>query len=470
MACTQSLYAMHNNPKAINVHLWPYALRHASYLFNHFLRHGKTESPLEPFSSSHVRCNLQHLHHFGCPIYVLASQLQNRQKLPRWNTRTHGGVYLGYSPYHTASVGLILSLETGLVSPQFHCTYDDLFHTPKLDNHATSKWQELAGFDPDNPKSFEDPTNTYSPNKKFFGDFTPPKPENPQPEGVSESEGEHRPFLPSQEISPPPMDTPQMDESPESNQATTQLLDPAPNPQDSESQWSDNNQDFIQPPPPPAPDPSNPDGLRRSTCQRSSPNDYVPQLGGKSYETLTFLTKTIDMAYAFAVKVTHVYASAATQADPDTMTLKQAMQEPDTDKFLEAMIKEIKDHVQCKHWKLVTNEQMRATGHTGRPIMGVWLMKHKRNPVGEIIKYKACFCAHGGQRRKPFTIQIHSPHSSLGQQFAFCLSSHLVHNWHTHQINFVLAYPQAKVSHDLYMLLPNKFKVQNGKLQIATEV
>ena len=144
------------------------------------------------------------------------------------------------------------------------------------------------------------------------------KPEDPQPEGVSQSEGEHVPFLPSQEISPPQIDTPQIDESPEPNQATTLLPDPAPDPQDNESQQSDDDQDFIQPPPPPAPDPSNPNGLRRSTHQRSSPNDYVPQLGGKSYETSTFLTKIIDTAYAFAVKVTHAYAYAATQADPDT--------------------------------------------------------------------------------------------------------------------------------------------------------
>ena len=51
------------------------------------------------------------------------------------------------------------------------------------------------------------------------------------------------------------------------------------------------------------------------------------------------------------------------------MTLKQAMQEPDADKFLEAMIKEIDNHVQHKHWKLVTDEQMHTTGHTGKPIM-----------------------------------------------------------------------------------------------------
>jgi hypothetical protein len=35
---------------------------------------------------------------------------------------------LGPTPKHAPSVALILSLHTGLVSPQFHCQYDDLFH------------------------------------------------------------------------------------------------------------------------------------------------------------------------------------------------------------------------------------------------------------------------------------------------------------------------------------------------------
>ena len=238
MACTQLLHAIHNNPKAVNVHLWPYTLCDASYLFSHFPCQGETKWPLKIFSSSCMCPNLQHLLPFGCPVYVLASQLQNHHKLPRWNSHTHVGVYLGHSPYHAASVGLILSLDTGLVSPQLHCTYDDLFHTPKLDNHTTSKWQEPAGFDPDNPKAFNDPADTYSPDKKFFGDFAPPKPNEPPTEGVLESEGDHVPFLPSQEIVPP-LAPPLIKELLTPKEATIPLPDPDPDPQDLMSQQSE---------------------------------------------------------------------------------------------------------------------------------------------------------------------------------------------------------------------------------------
>ena len=57
---------------------------------------------------------------------------------------------------------------------------------------------------------------------------------------------------------------------------------------------------------------------------------------------------------AFMIEVTQVYTM--TQADPDTMTPKEAMAEPDADKFLDTMIKEIQDHVQRKHWQLVSDK------------------------------------------------------------------------------------------------------------------
>jgi hypothetical protein len=44
-------------------------------------------------------------------------------------------------------VSLILNIETGLVSPQYHCTYDDLFETAtRTQARPKSKWQHKAGF------------------------------------------------------------------------------------------------------------------------------------------------------------------------------------------------------------------------------------------------------------------------------------------------------------------------------------
>ena len=42
-----------------------------------------------------------------------------------------------------------------------------------------------------------------------------------------------------------------------------------------------------------------------------------------------------------------------TSADPDTMYLHQALKQPDRQQFLEVMDKEIKAHMDGKHWEIV---------------------------------------------------------------------------------------------------------------------
>ena len=59
------------------------------------------------------------------------------------------GINLGLSNQHAKSVTLVLSLQTGHVSPQFHVKWDNKFETVRksLGNESPlSKWQEECGF------------------------------------------------------------------------------------------------------------------------------------------------------------------------------------------------------------------------------------------------------------------------------------------------------------------------------------
>ena len=49
--------------------------------------------------------------------------------MPDEHPRSRCGMYLGSSPKHSDSIGRILNLETGHVSPQFHVVYDEMFST-----------------------------------------------------------------------------------------------------------------------------------------------------------------------------------------------------------------------------------------------------------------------------------------------------------------------------------------------------
>ena len=51
-----------------------------------------------------------------------------------------------HSPHHSTSVPLVLNTQSGNVSPQFHCIYDDNFNTCKRDAKFQSLWQSKAKF------------------------------------------------------------------------------------------------------------------------------------------------------------------------------------------------------------------------------------------------------------------------------------------------------------------------------------
>jgi hypothetical protein len=81
-------------------------------------------SPSERFSSVEVAPNLKSSHTFGCPVYALNSKLASGKTIPKCNSRARVGLYLGPSSRHARNVSLVLSLDTGLVSPQFHLQHD----------------------------------------------------------------------------------------------------------------------------------------------------------------------------------------------------------------------------------------------------------------------------------------------------------------------------------------------------------
>jgi hypothetical protein len=149
---TMLLHAEHHWPDAICTSLWPYTIRTAWHIFNDapmLKGDHKKATPEEVFSGTSISAEVRHHHTFGCPAYVTANAIQSGKSLPTWMSRARVGVYIGISPTHARSVSLILSLKTGLASPQFHVKHDDLFET--TDSRAgrfrlpKSKWQALAG-------------------------------------------------------------------------------------------------------------------------------------------------------------------------------------------------------------------------------------------------------------------------------------------------------------------------------------
>jgi hypothetical protein len=150
---TMMIHAQHRWPTAIDAHLWPYALRTANEVFNNAPTTTRPDmkSPIELFSKSPVRPNLDHFQPFGCPVFVLDANMQSGKKIPKWQLRSRMGINLGISNQHARSIVLVLNLTTGHVSPQFHVKFDPKFQTVResLGNLAPqSDWQVECGFKP----------------------------------------------------------------------------------------------------------------------------------------------------------------------------------------------------------------------------------------------------------------------------------------------------------------------------------
>ena len=112
-------------PSAVDLVLWTYALRQVTHLSNYLLDKEDASSPLERFSVTSVAPNLKYNHAFGCSVFALHIRMVGgRGGLPKWEPRSPLGINLGPSQMHVGSVSLVLNLQTAMVSPQFHLSYE----------------------------------------------------------------------------------------------------------------------------------------------------------------------------------------------------------------------------------------------------------------------------------------------------------------------------------------------------------
>ncbi len=117
-------------PAQANISFWPQAIEYSVWVFNQMPNAETGISPNKIWSS--VRCFMEEFsraHVFGYPVYVLNAALQDGHKIPKWSPRTCLGLFLGFSDLHSSQVLLILNVQTGKISPQYHVIFDNKFET-----------------------------------------------------------------------------------------------------------------------------------------------------------------------------------------------------------------------------------------------------------------------------------------------------------------------------------------------------
>ena len=95
---------------------------------------------------------------------------------------------------------------------------------------------------------------------------------------------------------------------------------------------------------------------------------------------------------------------------------------------------------------------------------GVWSMKRKRRvATGQIYKWKARLCVDGSSQEKGVNYwDTYSPVVTW-ESVRSLLTLAIMNKWTTRQIDFVLAFPQAKVECPIYMEIPQGCNVDGNR-------
>ena len=129
-ARTMLLHAMEQWGTIITTEFWPYAISHAIRIHNSALCHKQTKCPYMLFIDEDTPHKTTDYRTLFCPVLVLEHELQDGNTIPKFSRkRSHIGVYVGHSPNHASNVILVYNPLTGLVSPQYHCVFDEAFAT-----------------------------------------------------------------------------------------------------------------------------------------------------------------------------------------------------------------------------------------------------------------------------------------------------------------------------------------------------
>jgi hypothetical protein len=138
----------------------------------------------------------------------------------------------------------------------------------------------------------------------------------------------------------------------------------------------------------------------------------------------------------------------------DILYLQQVLRQPDAKEFVQAVIKEVNGHVDCKNWTLKKRSKVPQDIQI---VPSVWSMQHKRYLTTNEIKshkHKARLNLHGG--KQVYGMNYYETYAPVVTWFAIRLMIifGIIFCWAFCQVNFVMAYPQAPIEMVIYMELP----------------
>ena len=475
----------------IEASVWPMAVDYACYVYNH-LPKSNGVAPADLFLGSTVpRHKLKDLHVFGCPVYVLDPKLQSGKKLPRWQPRSRRGVFVGFSSRHSSDVPLVLNLQTGSISPQYHVVFDDDFSTVC----SVSESEEPPDFwtivDLDD-YTCRIPVDTDS-NPELQDDWlTPPELEEKRRREIRLSRIRDATQTTQAVIQSSPSDLPS-DQPRESRRVSFQEESPSK---------IDTNVGKDSPGGATVPVQSDDPNLQRapgsSPSGTPSPTVIMPRRSQRANKGSYSTTRYINEAYLSSVKTDchdsqeaelayraelstdlesgimrcvdpRAYLAKGKKSDPDNPSFNEAMLGEHADEYRKAMVTEINQLLRQRTWDRVDRASI-PNGPDGKPrrvLPGTWAFKLKRLPDGTPLKFKARYCVRGDLQKEG--IDYFDTYAPVVQwsTIRMVLSLILHNGWTTKQVDYTNAFAQADLEETVYIDQPRGF---SGVTDKATKV
>ena len=458
------LHARRHWPKVIKASLWPFPLLAHTKSHNELPLDEDGKSPLEKYSDTEAEIYCKDFHTWGCPVFVLDEANQSGMTgTPKWEARSRAGVYLGHSNSHAGSVALVLNLQTGHVSPQYHVVFYDDFTTVDYiqSGEEPPNWCRLVA---DSSEKVTD--ERYDLARTWY-------------EGQSKHE--------------------KLEVHENSSDGSTKISENLREPvgiNDSDASKPGDPLEFV--------DLANV-GLRRGK-RKKKPSVRLKESNepGNSNETATMkklyglMVMVNDMKSSMKNIEAEMYTSFLEGYDDyldlnfdgtqnsmsilgniylsgkinnEIYTLKEMMEQPDRKQFEMAMYEEVKAMFDNQIWEKVPKTSMhnyyndlrrKGCDIKRQQIMMIWSFKRKIHQDGRLSKYKARLCCHGGQQQ--WGVQYWETYSPVVSWMAVrtLLVLSKIHNLHTKCIDFTLAFPQADVKVPIYLMTPTGISLDNN--------
>jgi hypothetical protein len=498
MARALILHASTHWKDGIDASLWPMAVTYATHLYNQ-LPNERGLCPADIFTGSTVpRHRLKDIHVWGCPVYILDPHLQGGNKIPRWQPRSRLGVFMGFSHLHSSEVPLVLNLQTGSITPQYHVVFDDLFSTVsslEREIDPPDNWADLclenSSYVPVESLSHDPSDGIALPLLDF--EWLSPADHDLSARAITRNDAIREtmvptpgPYIPPSALVPPSADLPLPQPPDLISDAPTYarisapavempvvpvqapLLAPTVPPPVS---VAISTTPFIRPvvshDPPII---SNIPGTSRSGRPLKKVTRYIEEayLSRIPYHSLDINGQHAQLAYMAElytcsdtghVDITdpRVYAAKIRGSDADMPTFQQALNGSAASEYLTAMKLEIHTLMGQHTWETVNRPKNKSV------LKGTWAFKLKRLPDGTPYRYKARFCARGDMQTEG--VDFFETYAPVVQwsTIRLLLSIVLTEGWTTRQVDYTNAFAQAELKEEVYVECPRLFGPKSGQ-------